>query len=193
MTPTLSRARIAELLQPYDPVGDEGLASQLSTYLDLLLKWNARMNLTAILDPEEIVCRHFGESLFVARHLPRGETLLDVGSGAGIPGLPIQLARPGLRVTLAESRKKKSLFLREAVRVLGVSAEVWAGRVEDLPTDQKFDIVTVRAVDGPAAALAAAGGRVASHGVLAHLTSEPLGGGTVLRLPNSLRRFLELS
>ena len=107
--------------QPSVPAG---LYQQLSAYLDLLLKWNARTNLTAIREPEEIVRRHFGESLFAgtaARRsaLRRDASLLDFGSGAGFPGLPIQLLLPDLRVTLAESQGKKASFLREAVRTLG--------------------------------------------------------------------------
>src|ERR1700728_3898680 len=99
--PTLSESAIATLLIP-SLTPPAAILPQLSAYLDLLLKWNARTNLTAIRDPEEIVRRHFGESLFVARHLPACDTLLDLGSGAGFPGIPIQLALPELNVTLAE-------------------------------------------------------------------------------------------
>src|ERR1700723_3277713 len=100
--PALTESAIASLLTPYLPEIPPNLTAQLSTYLGLLLKWNARTNLTAIRDPEEIVRRHFGESLFAARHLPPSATLLDLGSGAGFPGLPIQLLRPEIAVTLAE-------------------------------------------------------------------------------------------
>src|SRR6266851_4493562 len=117
--PTLSESAIADLITPYLPDPPATLLSRLSTYLDLLLKWNARTNLTAIRDPEEIVRRHFGESLFAAQHLdPATPTLLDFGSGAGFPGLPIALFHPGIQVTLAESQNKKAAFLREAVRSL---------------------------------------------------------------------------
>src|SRR5271168_1984593 len=106
--PALSESAIATLLTPYLPEVPATLLPQLSTYLDLLLKWNARTNLTAIRDPEEIVRRHFGESLFAGRHLdPDPQTLLDFGSGAGFPGLPIALLRPDIQVTLAESQNKK--------------------------------------------------------------------------------------
>src|SRR5580692_5845093 len=120
--PTLSESRIAELLVPYlgDAAVPPNLYSQLSTYLDLLLRWNARTNLTAIREPEGIVCRHFGEGLFcgleLAKRLPASAAVLDFGSGAGIPGLPVQLIQPQFRVTLAESQGKKASFLREAVR-----------------------------------------------------------------------------
>src|SRR5580704_7224389 len=113
--PTLTESAIGTLLTPYLTRPPE-ILPQLSLYLDLLLKWNARTNLTAIRDPEEIVRRHFGESLFTAKHLPACRTLLDLGSGAGFPGIPIQLALPELKVTLAESQNKKAAFLQEAVR-----------------------------------------------------------------------------
>src|SRR6266436_3195406 len=129
--PTLSESAIADLLPPYLPDPPATLVHQLSTYLDLLLKWNARTNLTAIRDPKEIVRRHFGESLFAARHIaPETRTLLDFGSGAGFPGLPIALLHPEIQVTLAESQNKKATFLREVVRTLALSTEVWSSRVE---------------------------------------------------------------
>ena len=117
------------------------------------------MNLTAIRDPEEIVRRHFGESLFAAQHIGECETLLDFGSGAGFPGLPIQLFRPELRVTLAESQNKKATFLREVIRTLGLNTEVWAARVETMPAARQFDVVTLRAVDNMEAAVLAASPR----------------------------------
>ncbi len=127
---------------------------RLGTYLDLLLKWNARTNLTAIRDPETIVTRHFGESLFLATHLPQQtQTVLDLGSGAGFPGLPLHLLRPDLNVTLAESQGKKSAFLREVIRSLDLTTLVHAGRAEDLVGKQHFDLVTLRAVDNMPLAL----------------------------------------
>jgi len=160
--PTLSEPAIAALLTPYLPEAHASLLSQLSLYLDLLLKWNARTNLTAIRDPEEIVRRHFGESLFAARHLnPKTATLLDFGSGAGFPGLPIALYHPEIAVTLAESQNKKATFLREAIRTLNLPIEVWPNRVETMPPSRQFDTITLRAVDNMAAALAAAAPRAA--------------------------------
>jgi 16S rRNA (guanine527-N7)-methyltransferase len=165
--------QIAALLAPYllsPPPAP--LYGQLSLYLDLLLKWNARTNLTAIRDPEEIVRRHFGESLFAAHHLdPATTNLLDLGSGAGFPGLPIALLRPEITVTLAESQNKKATFLREAVRTLGLGTEIWAARAEAMPESRQFHTVTLRAVDNMAAAIAAAAPR-ATHQLL-FLTSTP--------------------
>jgi 16S rRNA (guanine527-N7)-methyltransferase len=152
---TLPESRIAALLAPYLDVPPK-ILSQLSAYLDLLLKWNARTNLTAIREPEEIVRRHFGESLFAAERLGPCETLLDLGSGAGFPGLPIALLRPEIRVTLAESQGKKAAFLREVARTLDLAVEIWSNRAEALPPERRFDMVTLRAVDNMARALAAA-------------------------------------
>ena len=159
--PALTEPTLAALLTPYlDPPA--AILPRLSLYLDLLLKWNARTNLTAIRDPEEIVRRHFGESLFAARHLnPETPTLLDFGSGAGFPGLPIALLRPHIAVTLAESQNKKAAFLREAVRQLKIPAEIWPNRVEAMPPTRQFHTVTLRAVDNMAAALTAAAPRAA--------------------------------
>ena len=192
--PTLSNERIAELLEPYLPDPSSNLLNQLSTYLDLLLRWNARTNLTAIRSPEEIVRRHFGEGLFAAAHLPHGITsLLDFGSGAGFPGLPIQLLCPDVQVTLAESQHKKSSFLREAVRTLGLPTKVLAARVESLPAARRFDAVTLRAVDNMQAALEAAGPRVAPGGWLILLTTAaeaPAHSTQTYPIPGSLHGIL---
>lgn len=177
--PTLPESRIATLLAPYlsDFPTPPALSSQLSTYLDLLLRWNARTNLTAIREPEEIVCRHFGESLFcgiaITKQLPATANLLDFGSGAGFPGLPIQLLLPQLHVTLAESQGKKAAFLREAVRTLHLPTEIWADRAESMPSTRQFDTVTLRAVDRMDQAVAAARPRVAPGGLLVTFTSGP--------------------
>ena len=184
--------RMAALLRVYYPEPTPLLLEQLSTYLDLLLRWNARTNLTAIREPEEIVRRHFGESLFVAVNLPACSTLLDLGSGAGFPGLPIQLARPELRVTLAESQNKKASFLREVVRTLGLATEVWADRVERMPDERVFDVVALRAVDNPAIALQLALQRIGERGLVAHLTSSPEVEGVTMALPGQERSFLHL-
>ena len=154
---------IGRLLEPYVGSVEPELGSQLLIYLELILKWNARMNLTAIRDPEEIVRRHFGESLFVGAHLGECGTLLDFGSGAGFPGVPIQLLRPDVQVTLAESQGKKASFLREVVRVLGLRAEVWAARVEEMPVGRRFDVVAMRAVDKMEAAVREAVGRASER------------------------------
>jgi len=184
---------IAELLQPYigasRPDQLEAATSapdwpqiydQLALYLELILKWNARINLTAIRTPQEIVRRHFGESLFAGLHLGACNSLLDFGSGAGLPGIPIQVLRPDISVTLAESRTRKAAFLREVIRTLGLPTEVWADRVESMPPSCRFDTVTLRAVDQMDSAIHEAARR-AEHRVLilstlgtSHQLSAPL-------------------
>jgi len=121
---------------------------QFLGYLGLLLRWNARLNLTAIRKPEQIIQRHFVECAFAAQHLPVDvESLMDYGAGAGLPGIAIAICRPEIRVTLAESHGKKASFLREATRSAGISCEVYEGRVEAMPEACRFHAVTMRAVE----------------------------------------------
>jgi 16S rRNA (guanine527-N7)-methyltransferase len=204
--PTLSDSRIAALLAPYlaDAPTPATLIPQLSTYLDLLLRWNARTNLTAIRDPERIVERHFGESLFCALQLTSrlslpsslfpGPCLLDFGSGAGFPGLPIQLLLPDLHVTLAESQGKKASFLREAVRTLNLPhTTIWASRVEDMPPAQTFTVTTLRAVDNMQLALELARPRVAPGGWLVTLAESASPSATQnIPLPNHSPGFVTI-
>lgn len=185
-----SANRIAALVAPYvgDALTPPDLYPQLVTYLELLVKWNARTNLTAIREPEEMVRRHFGESLFCGLHLPtEATTMLDLGSGAGFPGLPIQLLRPELRVTLAESQNKKASFLREVVRTLGLKTEVWAGRAEAL--EGKYSVVTLRAVDDMDAARMAARERAEARGWVISFETGEAGG---LRIPGTDRGWLRV-
>ena len=140
---------LAELLGPFliRPLSTEQFRLT-QVYLELLLKWNAKINLTAVRAPAEIVERHFGESFFAGEQagIVHASTLIDVGSGAGFPGLPMAILAPQSRVTLIESQQKKVAFLREAVRVLELkNVSVHAGRAEQL--DAKSQIVTMRAVE----------------------------------------------
>jgi 16S rRNA (guanine527-N7)-methyltransferase len=145
-------------------------SQHFDTLLSLYLRWNARVNLSAIRDEEGILSRHFIESIACARALPAGiSTLLDFGSGAGFPGLPIVLCRLEIAVTLAESQGKKAAWLREAIRVLGLSAKVHSGRAESLATH--FDCVTLRAVDKMDRAVQAAAQLVRPGGYLALMTT----------------------
>ena len=121
---------------------------QLQLYLELLLKWNSKISLTAIRNPEGIVRRHFGESLFAGENLQADSvsSLADFGSGAGFPGLPIKIMAPQLQVMLIESQQKKATFLREVVRTLELkNVIVHAGRGEEFRP--KTQIVTMRAVE----------------------------------------------
>lgn len=149
---------------------DEETAGRFESYLSLYLRWNRRLNLSAIRDEEDIISRHLIESIVVARALPQGiATLLDFGSGAGLPGIPIALCRPEIAVALAESQGKKAAFLQEAVRALGLKTEVYAKRAETL--DRTFECVVLRAVDKMPKAVTAAVRLVAPCGWLAPMTS----------------------
>lgn len=139
-------------------------------YISLIIRWNERVNLTAIRDENDILARHFVESIACARALPTGiNTLLDFGSGAGFPGIPIAICRPEIAVTLAESQGKKIAFLREAVRVLQSPITIHSGRAEAI--QRPFDCVTLRAVDRMRAAVQAASGLIRAGGWLMLMTT----------------------
>lgn len=201
----MERERIEQLLDPYSG-GNSLLPEQLemiSIYIDLLIKWNARVNLTAVRDPEDMVRRHFGESLFAARNLVAANSTIsaaDVGSGAGFPGIPLKIHAPQLRITLIESHGKKATFLREVIRELKLTnTNVFQDRAEKW--DSTADLVTLRAVEKfqtalpVAAALVAPGGRLGlligedqgriAEGLVPGTWSEPL------RIPESEKRVLK--
>ena len=155
-------ARIAELLKPYLGPPEAGslkpeALDRISTYIDLLQHWNARVNLTAIRDEEEIVTRHFGESFLAARILfplcpsvppvVKALEVADVGSGAGFPGIPLKLWAPEIALTLIESNHKKATFLKELTRTLTLTdINIQTARAETL-APSSFDVVTLRAVE----------------------------------------------
>ncbi len=182
--------------------------NNISMYIDMLLRWNARMNLTAIREPDEIVTRHFGESLFAARHLfphPAAETkahLIDLGSGAGFPGLPIKIWNPSLRVTLIESSQKKATFLREVARSLQMAnIDVFNGRAENF-CGELADFVTLRAVERFEAVLPILDTLLAKNGKLALLIGSaqvevaqkhlPAYTWSIASVPQSLSRVLAI-
>jgi len=212
----MDTARIAELLQPFanavptpwdsEPAkaGEEAAVlspaqlQSISTYIDILLRWNARINLTAIRDPEEIILRHFGESLFAASQLldPQSSVssvssassvvgspspvplaspvvhspcaVADLGSGAGFPGLPFKLWAPQISLTLIESKHKKATFLREVVRSLALT-NVNIKNTRAESITETFDLVALRAVENFALILPTAAALVATGGRLALL------------------------
>ena len=159
------------LLAPFihHPLSHDQLR-KLQTHFDLLLKWNAKISLTAIRDPQEIARRHFGESLFAGVHLNAkpGVQLADLGSGAGFPGLPIAVLQPQISVVLIESQHKKVAFLREVIRSAQINnASVYAGRAEE--SKGKSQIVTMRAVESFESILPIAASLLEAHGELALL------------------------
>jgi 16S rRNA (guanine527-N7)-methyltransferase len=123
-----------------------GASEKLMAYLGLLAKWNKTYNLTAIRDPLQAVSQHLLDSLAVLRDLSDcAGTLVDVGSGGGLPGIPIAIAEPARRVTLNDASEKKGAFLRQAVIELGLSnATVHIGRVEDWHPEEGFAVVISR-------------------------------------------------
>lgn len=180
----METVRIVELLQPFLATpGRPALLSaeqlnHISMYIDLLIRWNARINLTSVRQPEAIVTRHFGESLFAARHLfPDGAgtgaaRLIDIGSGAGFPGVPIKLWAPQLRLTLIESNQKKVAFLRQLARTATLTdINVFPGRAEAY-SGPPADVVTLRAVERFSSALPTAARLVSPGGRLALLVGQ---------------------
>ncbi len=124
----------------------EALTPPLLAYLALLVRWNATYNLTAIRDPREMVTKHLLDSLAMAPFVPDAP-LADLGTGPGLPGIPLAIARPGCTVTLVESNGKKARFLREAVRMLGLpNARVAECRAENLDEPGAYSVITARAL-----------------------------------------------
>jgi len=146
----LDEASVRHLLEPFGLTLSSDQISQMIAYLELLLRWNQKINLTAIRDPESCVTRHFGESLYLSRWVELKGKLLDIGSGAGFPGLTLKIVFPHLSVTLLEPVAKKRAFLKEVARVCGMGlVEVRGERLEDFARGASlalYDAATARAV-----------------------------------------------
>jgi 16S rRNA (guanine527-N7)-methyltransferase len=124
---------------------DQATLDKLIVYLNLMSKWNRVYNLTAIRQPEEMLTHHLLDSLAVLPYLTTGN-LLDIGSGAGLPGIPVAVARPDISVVMLDSNSKKTRFIQQVIVELGLSnAEVVHSRVEDYKVDKGFDTVISRA------------------------------------------------
>ena len=126
--------------------------SQLELYYQLLLQWNEKINLTAITDPQGVAVKHFADSLafFYFFTVPEGASVIDVGTGAGFPGVVLKIARPDIRLTLLDSLNKRFLFLRELMAQLGLDATFVPGRAEELGQEidcrEGYDFAVSRAV-----------------------------------------------
>lgn len=147
-----------------------GAIEQLLAYVELLAKWNRTYNLTAIRDPVQMVSHHLLDSLAVLPHLPlrAGERLADVGSGAGLPGIPLAIARNDCAIVLNDSSHKKAAFMRQAIIELGLrNAEVHEGRAQAWRPALRFAVVISRAFAGLAAFVEACRHLLAEGGVLA--------------------------
>lgn len=127
-------------------------ADSFQLYMELLLEWNEKINLTAITDPEEIVVKHFVDSLTLLQgcKVKQGAKVIDVGTGAGLPGIPLKIVRPDIQLTLLDSLNKRLLFLGEVCEKLGIESNRIHKRAEEAGLDKKmregFDLVTARAV-----------------------------------------------
>ena len=130
----------------------EEMLAQFSSYEKLLVEWNEKMNLTAITEHNEVVIKHFADSLFGLKFIKESSSIIDVGTGAGFPGLPLKIARPDIKLTLLDSLNKRLNFLTEVKNQLGLSdvtcvhsrAEDGAKSGSDLR--ESFDVATSRAV-----------------------------------------------
>lgn len=124
---------------------------QFFVYMNLLIEWNEKMNLTAIVEPEEIILKHFIDSITILKDLKDGETIVDVGTGAGFPGVPLSIMNPTLKITLVDSLNKRLIFLQEVINKLNLkNVETIHARAEEFGQNKKyresFDIATSRAV-----------------------------------------------
>jgi 16S rRNA (guanine527-N7)-methyltransferase len=145
----MSSHEIIEALSPFYSSPNEDQIDKIRTYMSLLLKWNRSVSLTSITDPVEIVARHFGESMFGSKLLPvENCRLVDIGTGAGFPGVALKIVVPTMNLTLIESNKKKCAFLSEVVRSLNLTdVEIRPERFEQIrPEEISANIITSRAV-----------------------------------------------
>ncbi len=147
----IDRELLCRCAAPYGVEVDARLADRLDTYARLLVEWNEKMNLTAITDPVGVTVKHFADSLTAAPLLPEGEfTLIDVGTGAGFPGVPLALYREDCRLTLLDSLNKRLVFLETVCRELGLPVTLIHARAEEGGRKpewrERFDVATARAV-----------------------------------------------
>ena len=124
---------------------------QFYAYMELLIEWNEKMNLTAITEPKEIILKHFVDSLTIAKYIEEGKSIIDMGTGAGFPGIPLKIYRKDVKVVLADSLNKRIKFLDEVIDKLKLeNVETIHCRAEELGKNkqyrEKFDYATSRAV-----------------------------------------------
>jgi 16S rRNA (guanine527-N7)-methyltransferase len=145
---TLFRDALRKSMSTYDVQISAAMLDQLGTYYELLLRWNERLHLVAPCCPEEFATRHVLESLTLIKHFTEGATVIDIGSGAGLPIIPCLIARTDIKSTLIESSQKKSVFLREALKTVGAlkRATILSKPFEALSAP-KAEFVTCRALD----------------------------------------------
>ncbi len=154
-------ATYADLLAPH---ASGAALEKLVVYAELLERWSARHNLVRFASRGELVERHIADALAAAPLLPGSGTVLDVGSGAGLPGVPLLVVSPGWRGTLLEPRQKRWAFLKLVIRELGLEAEAECGRYETIGPGRRWDRITARAVGGDGALLEWAHERLQAEG-----------------------------
>jgi 16S rRNA (guanine527-N7)-methyltransferase len=199
----LSQETIQRALGEFGISATEQQVLSIQRYMSILLRWNERINLTAIRDPLEILYRHFCESMFAAVAVPlRRGRLADVGSGGGFPGLPLKIIRDELDIFLVESNARKATFLAESIRELELErARVIVSRYEELSEEvTPLDVVCSRALGEFSSFLAWAGSeRVAAKQVVLWIGGGDLDEvrrergwewGEPIAIPKSLRRFI---
>ena len=190
----MPEARLAQGLQALGLALSEDRRRRLLAYVALLTKWNRTYNLTAVRDPGEMVTRHVLDSLAVVPWL-HGSRILDVGSGAGLPGIPLAVACPERRFVLLDAGGKKVRFLRQAVLELALdNTEAVQARIEDFQPDRPFDTVISRAWSS-LAELQRQGRRLCGPGgrVLAMKGAYPVAEVEALDEPAALERVVPLS
>ncbi len=130
---------------------DEKQIIKFYRYMELLLEWNEKINLTAIIDPKEIILKHFADSLTISKHIKKNAKVIDVGTGAGFPGIPLKIYREDIEVTLLDSLNKRISFLNEVIEKLELAKiDAVHGRAEEVAHNrlyrENFDVATSRAV-----------------------------------------------
>lgn len=134
-----------------DIVFTEEQLEQFYKYMNLLIEWNEKINLTAIIEPKEIILKHFIDSLTIIKYMEPNKTLIDIGTGAGFPGIPVKILRKDLKITLLDSLNKRIKFLNEVIEKLSLkNITTTHARIEEYAKNkeyrEKFDIATSRAV-----------------------------------------------
>lgn len=145
------KEKLNSYLEEIDIKLDEKQIKQFYEYMNLLLEWNEKMNLTAITEKNEIILKHFVDCLTISKHIKQGAYMIDVGTGAGFPGIPIKIAREDVEIVLMDSLNKRINFLNDVIENLGLEKiETIHSRAEELGKNknyrEKFDVATSRAV-----------------------------------------------
>ena len=145
------RTKLCKLAREIDVEVTEEKANKFYEYMNLLLEWNKKMNLTAIIEPDEVILKHFIDSLTMVKYIKENQNIIDIGTGAGFPGIPIKIIMENTKVVLVDSLNKRINFLNEVIKKLELkSIECIHARAEDIAQNvryrEMFDIATSRAV-----------------------------------------------